>query len=218
MELKGKKMAFLGDSITEGVGVEDLNNLYWKRIEQQTGAICYGYGICGTRIAVQKQPSGEPSFDLYFGSRVDDMIEDADVVVVFGGTNDFGHGDAPFGKDTDRTEESFCGAFHVLLQKLIHRYPDAQLVVMTPLHRSSENDLGVNEFGIRRERPLEEYVDAIIRISGYYGVPVLDLFRTSGLQPAVPVLQERFMPDGLHPNDLGQKKMADKLLGFLKSL
>lgn len=218
MELKGKKIAFLGDSITEGAGVENPDNFFWKRIGRLTGAECYGYGIGGTRIAPQHSQSAEERWDNDFGSRVDEMIPDADVVVVFGGTNDFGHGDAPFGRYADRTTDTFCGAFAVLLEKLINRYPDAQLVVMTPLHRSSENELGVNEWGVRRDFPLESYVDAILALSGQYSVPVLDLFRTSGLQPAVPVLKERYMPDGLHPNDLGHEKIANRLIGFLQSL
>ena len=53
------------------------------------------------------------------------MIPDADIVVVFGGTNDFGWGDAPLGTMEDRREDTFYGAYHLLLQKLIDRYPDA---------------------------------------------------------------------------------------------
>lgn len=218
MELKNKKIAFLGDSITEGFGVADPDNIFWNVIARRSGAECYGYGIGGTRITPQINPSADPNWDRYFASRVEDMIPDADAVVVFGGTNDFGHGDAPMGTLTDRTEQSFCGAFRLLLEKLILRYPQAQIVVMTPLHRDGENQLGANEIGLRREIPLEGYVDAIIAISGYYGIPVLDLYRVSGLQPAVPVLKERYMPDGLHPNDLGHARLADKLMGFLSIL
>ncbi|MGN1000233.1 MAG: SGNH/GDSL hydrolase family protein [Faecousia sp.] len=61
-------------------------------------------------------------------------------------------------------------------------------------------------------------MDAITAISGYYGIPVLDLFRVSGIQPSVPVLKERYIPDGLHPNDLGYERIAEKLLGFLRAL
>lgn len=218
MELKGKKIAFLGDSITEGHGVDDPNHIFWKRIESSCGADCYGYGIGGTRVAIQQSSSEEEHWDQYFASRVESMIPDADIVVVFGGTNDFGHGDAPFGMFSDRTEESFCGAYHMLLQKLIQRYPKSQIVTMTPLHRDSENMLGFNEKGVRRDHTLEEYVDAVIAISGYYGIPVLDLYRVSGMQPAVPILKELYMPDGLHPNDLGHQRIADKVIGFLHTL
>lgn len=215
MNLTNKKIAFLGDSITEGAGVADLNNVFWNRIASLTGAKCYGYGIGGTRIAPQLIPSAETAWNQYFESRVNQMIPDADVIVVFGGTNDFGHGDASFG-DLEGTEKhSFCHALHNLLLTLIERYPYAQLVIMTPLHRLSEDELGVNELGIRRDHRLADYVDAIIEIAGYYSVPVLDLYRVSGLQPRVDILRELYMPDGLHPNDLGHQRIAEKLIGFL---
>lgn len=66
------------------------------------------------------------------------MEPEADVIVVFGGTNDFGHGDAPLGTMSDRTPYTFYGACHVLIRKLLERYPEAELVFMTPLHRYVE--------------------------------------------------------------------------------
>lgn len=39
MELQGKKIVFLGDSITEGIGVKNPDNIYWKRFESD-GAKC----------------------------------------------------------------------------------------------------------------------------------------------------------------------------------
>lgn len=218
MNLIDKKIAFLGDSITEGVGVSKIENVFWKRVAERTGAKAYGYGVGGTRIAPQHNPDSNAIMGQFFGSRVTGMIPDAEVVVVFGGTNDFGHGDAPFGDVSSRDETTFCGALHKLIRDLIERYPQAQLVLMTPLHRSGENELGYNEFGVRRDHRLEDYVNAIQTIAGYYGIPVLDLFRTSGLQPAVSILKERYMSDGLHPNDAGHERIADKLIGFLTML
>ena len=219
MELKGKKIAFLGDSITEGVGVADMENAYWNRIAKATGAQSYGYGISGTRIAIQLGHTIDERFDRYFASRIPDMIPDADVIVIFGGVNDFGHGDAPFGVMTDRTEKTFCGAYHMLLQKLIEAYPEALIVAMTPLHCVEEGNPICGSFGgLRRCRDLVEYVDAIKEICAYYAVPVLDLYRLSGIQPKFPILKERYMPDGTHPNDAGHEKIANRLLGFLKSL
>ena len=217
MELKDKKIAFLGDSITEGTGVSDPSNIYWNILARETGAKCFGYGIGGTRIAVQREPSWNPLFDRHFASRVEEMIPDADIIVVFGGTNDFGHGDAAFGTMEDRTEETFCGAMHCLLQKLIARYPLAQIVVMTPLHRLVEHYV-YNELGVRQAADLEEYVNAIMKIAAYYGIPVLDLYRVSGLQPNVPALWEQYMADGVHPKDAGHARIAQKLKGFLNTL
>lgn len=218
MELKGKKIAFLGDSITEGVGTSSLENVYWRVVEKLTGATCIGYGISGTRIAPQHKKAPDGLFEEYFASRVDEMEKDVDTVVVFGGTNDYGHGDAPFGKLTDREESTFCGAFHVLLKKLLNKYPDAEIIVMTPLHRLNESDTTYNGWGARREHTLQDYVDAICSISAYYGLPVLDLYRTSGIQPEIPVIQEHYMPDGLHPNDAGNQKIAQRFIGFMQTI
>lgn len=218
MELKNKKIAFLGDSITEGYGISSLDHIYWNVLAQKTGAVCYGYGISGTRIAPNITPSQDPCCDFYFASRVEDMIPDAEIVVVFGGTNDYGHGDAPMGSVDSYDERTFCGAFHGLLQKLINRYPDAHLIVMTPLHRLHDTDCTCNEWGVRRQCGLRGYVDAITEIAACYGIPVLDLFRTSGLQPDIPILRERYMPDGLHPNEAGHQRIAQRLIGFLRML
>lgn len=219
MDLTNKSIVFLGDSITEGTGTSDPSRIYWNVVAKRTGSVCHGYGIGGTRIARQRVPSQETRWDRHFGSRVDAMIPDVDIVVVFGGTNDFGHGDAPLGAFADRTEQSFFGAFHVLLQKLIEKYPSAQQLVMTPLHRLNEDDNPFkNELAYADGKTLEEYVDAIIRVAAYYGILVLDLFRTSGMQPRMPFLQERYMPDGLHPNDAGHELIARRLIGALRSL
>ena len=49
MELKGLKINFLGDSITEAAGVSNFENVYWKRIKNEYGAeVVRGYGIGGT--------------------------------------------------------------------------------------------------------------------------------------------------------------------------
>lgn len=216
MEIAGKTVAFLGDSITEGVGVSEISKRYTDVFGALTGAVVLNYGISGTRIAKQKNPSPTEQWDLDFISRVDAMDRFADAVVVFGGTNDFGHGDAPLGKFTDRTEYTFYGACHVLYRKLIEKYPDAEIVIVTPLHRLSES-AEINEYGLPCA-PLKKYVEAIREVAEYYSLPLLDLYKNSGMQPSVEILREKYMPDGLHPSDAGAEKIADKLRDFFLSL
>ena len=146
------------------------------------------------------------------------MDETADIIAVFGGTNDYGHGNAPFGKLTDFTPETFCGAVNFVAKSLIEKYPDALIVFMTPTHRLGEKGRIKNENGIRNDAELKDYVDAIIKICGEYSVPVLDLYRVSGIQPSIEIMREKYMPDGLHPNKAGNAKIASVLEGFLKSL
>lgn len=219
MELKGKKINFLGDSITEGVGVSCAKHRYPDLIAADCGCIVRNYGISGTRIARQYHPTVDnPSFDLDFPSRVADMDPDADIIVVFGGTNDFGHGDAPIGQMSDRTKDTFYGGLHELYTALINRYPEAKIVILTPLHRLNEDNPRGDGLKPEDVGTLAVYTNIIREVAQWYSLPVLDLFAASGMQPRVPVIQEKYVPDGLHPNDAGQRILADKLISFLKAL
>ena len=212
MKLQGLKINFLGDSITEGHGCSSAEACFASRIMAQYGALTRNYGIGGTRLARQTQPSDNPRHDLDFPGRVAEMDPDADVVVVFGGTNDFGHGDAPFGTPADRTADTFCGALHELYTSLLEKFPRAQFVIITPLHRSTENEPNMHG------KVLKDYVDAIRAAAEYYSLPVLDLWAAYGVQPAVPVMKEAYMPDGLHPNDAGHVILTDKIAKFIENL
>ena len=48
MELKGKKICFLGDSITEGHGVSCKENIYCNILAQKHGFTALNYGTGGT--------------------------------------------------------------------------------------------------------------------------------------------------------------------------
>jgi lysophospholipase L1-like esterase len=209
MELKGKKINFLGDSITEGVGASEYAHCYVEQFAAATGAVCRNYGISGTRIAKRRVPYENPEFDRYYASRVPEMDPDADVVVVFGGTNDYGHGDAPLGEMIDRTVWTYYGALHVLFTALIEKYPTAQIVILTPLHREDEE---------KRTPILKPFVDATRQVAEYYSLPVLDLWANYGIQPRIPVMKNMYVPDGLHPNDAGHGILANKLRAFLEQL
>ena len=216
MELKGTKINFLGDSITEGAGTSSHDKMFTMLIEREYGAICQNYGIGGTRIARQKTPT-EEKWDRDFISRVPEMDNDADIVVVFGGTNDFGHGDAPLGTMSDRTPYTFYGALHCLYTALTEKYLDVPVVILTPLHRLNED----SPKGDNKPEPvgtLKEYVNIIREVAEYYSFPVLDLYKESGLQPKVPVIQQKYIPDGLHPNDDGNAILAHKIARFLETL
>lgn len=219
MELKNKKINFIGDSITEGCGTTGPDKNFCSIIKREYGAICRNYGISGTRISKQSEPFTEEN-ERDFCSRVGEMDPDADVVVVFGGTNDFGHGTAVIGTMEDRTPYTFFGALHTLFISLIEKYSEAEIVVLTPLHRSDCEDSrrGQNWNKITDTGTLKEYVAAIRETAEYYSLPVLDLYATSGLQPNVPVIKERYMPDSVHPNDAGHIILAKKIAVFLENM
>ena len=222
MKLEGLKINFLGDSITEGVGASDRQKTVYHAVLKDIAGLAEArnYGIGGTRFALQKGSDVRPK-DNYvdvnsFCERFDKMDDDADVVVVFGGTNDYGHGDADIGCFEDRTPDTFYGACHCLFSGLIKKYLGKPIIIMTPLHRCNERKIPnkpEGQFGI-----LKEYVDIIREVAEYYSLPVLDLFAYSGLQPEIPEIKTKFVPDGLHPNDNGNAVIAQKLKNFLEAL
>lgn len=216
MELKGKNIFFLGDSITEGVGASEYDKSYVPVFAELSGANVKNYGISGSRIARQKART-DNSYDKDFVERADEMEPNADVIAVFGGTNDFGHGDAKLGDFDSRNEYTFYGAMHCLCIRLLNKYPNVEIVFMTPLHRKKEN-AEIKENGLPNEVPLSGYVAIIKEVARYYGLPVLDLFAGSGLQPEVDIIKQEYMPDGLHPSDKGHKRIAERLYGFLSAL
>ncbi len=217
MELTGKKINFLGDSITEGAGASSPETCYVADMHRLYNlAEARNYGIGGTRIAPQKEVSAETVWDQDFLVRYAKMDDDADFVVVFGGTNDFGHGLAPFGQVGDTAPDTFCGACDTLYKGLKAKYPHAKLAVITPTPRAkaaSPKGEGNKPAG----HVLADYVDAIKQIAAANGLPVLDLFHPQPVGQSDAFPPELFV-DGLHPSDAGHAVLA-KLIGeFLQTL
>jgi hypothetical protein len=56
MKLEGKKINFLGDSITQAHALENIEDSYWNVLKKECGlAEARGYGLGGTRIARQSE-------------------------------------------------------------------------------------------------------------------------------------------------------------------
>lgn len=216
MELKGLKAVFLGDSITEGVGTSSPDKVYWRVLGESTGMQTVGYGVSGTRVARQTQKSVPASFDLDFNLRAESMDKDADIICVFGGTNDYGHGQAPIGSPQDTDVYSFYGALDHLFSYLLTTYPDRFIFFMTPLRRWNEEDPR-GDGNKPPMLPLKGYVDIMREVAERYAIPVLDLYASFGVHPRIPIQRETYMPDGLHPNDAGNARLARVIETFLNT-
>ena len=65
----------------------------------------------------------------------------------------------------------------------------------------------------------QDEIEALMKeVAEFYSVPVLDLFAVSGMQPDVDIIKEKYLPDGLHPSDAENRRIAERLIGFLKAL
>ncbi len=206
---------FLGDSITEGACATAPELCYVERVGAKLGCEVNNCGVSGTRIAPQHQPSECTQFDKDFLQRAVQM-PDADLVFVFGGTNDYGHGDANFGTLTDTDADTFCGAFRTLVNYLINRYGKANICYILPLHRFNEdNPLGEGH----RTNPtvsLKEYINAERTILQQLGVAFLD-FENVLPHPQTNAPTD-FYQDGLHPTNKGHEFIAEQICEYVCSI
>ena len=90
--------------------------------------------------------------------------------------------------------------------------------MLTPLHRCNEENPKGDGYKAHDVAPLKTYVEIIREVAEFYSLPLLDLYKNSGLQPRLPVIQEMYMPDGLHPNDAGYRVLAELVTNALKAL
>ena len=215
-KLEGKKLVFLGDSITEGYGLSNIEHRYTNLIAFDEKAICCNYGISGTRLAYQTVPSEKPSHDFCFIERVEELEADADLVIVFGGANDYGHGDAAFGVFEDRDPYTFYGAVHTLVQKLLAKYERSKIVFLLPLHRGTETQTIVKG-GKLTEVALAQYVQALREVLDFYEISYLNLFEDGKTEEQIAEGLQQYTTDGLHPNEKGHRMLADLVIQYLES-
>ncbi len=157
-----------------------------------------------------------------------------DMVIVFGGTNDFGHNNtAAFGDFLDGAQASlytYYAGLHRLFKGLKQRYPKIPIVVMTPIHHGVEIDnpeYVISPNGSLKEgtngttgKTFKQYVDAIKDVAAYYSLIVIDAYSYSGLSPMTEVGASNrvFFRDGLHPNDAGGEKLARWMMPQLETV
>ena len=224
MELKGKKIAFLGDSITEGVGVSRKENRYEDILcESCELSEIFVNAIAGSRFAYQINPNEDARRQLFFCGRAFLLPTEADIVVVYGGVNDYLNGDAPFGEYGDTKFTTFCGATRFLMNTLRQRFGDKPIVFMTPAHcyykgvRDTELTSRYPDLA-DREKPLPAYIEIIEKTAKEFGIYILDLYNGLGIDPNIPEHKEKYTVEGLHFNDEGHKVIAERLEEFLRSL
>ena len=229
----GKACAFLGDSITDGVGT---TKAYWSWMADLIGIKPTEYGVNGeqwTGVLSQAQTMKKSGNDY-------------DAIFVFAGTNDF-HASVQLGdwyaeKEEDvnwdgTTEKHKCRVFNAdintfrgrinnALSFLKKNYPTKQIILMTPIHRgyatfSSSNVQPDETYANRVGLYISDYVNVVKEAGDIWSVPVIDLFSDSGLFPIYDEYDQYMHTSGsdeLHPNALGHQRLAQVIAKHLNSI
>lgn len=214
MNGKIKKIAFLGDSITAGAWVTK-EEIYLSRVGAALGVQVQNLGVSGTRIAKQSHHVAlhPDAFDEEFLVRAKRIDGDADFVFVFGGTNDYGHGDADLGELGDATPYTFFGAAKLLTDYLVSAFGREKVCFLLPLPRVGEErpDGDGVPYKTKSVGPLLLYVRALMQVLDSVNVDYIDL---RGVFP--PEKLSALTADGLHPNAEGHKLIADEIIKYLR--
>lgn len=223
---KGKKVAILGDSISDP-GVCKTN--YYVYLANDLGIVPCVYAVSGHQWSAIKGQAEKLKAE---------HGDDVDAIFVFVGTNDY-FVNAPLGqwwtytmepsdwrgskepaprRNFAMAKDTVRGRINIAMSFLKDSFPDAQIVLMTPIHRGYANfHFGNNiqseeTFGNPRGLHIEDYVDVVKEASGVWSVPVIDLYAESGLFPIRDSHAKYFKSatdDRLHPNALGHWRLAE---------
>lgn len=204
--LHGKKIAFLGDSITT---TKYATHNYWQLIGEKTGCICLNYGVAKSRLATVEGDDVDS-----FVTRAAAMDTSADCVVVMGGTNDVGlH--TLLGEWASEDVTTFYGAMNALIILLRTNYPGKPIIFCTPIKRKHDTDNGfpdtmadLKAASATEQITMQHCVLAIKAKCARHGIPVIDLAEHSGFSPETPEYYYS-ESDNLHPSALGYVRIAN---------
>lgn len=206
---KPQSIGCLGDSITYGLGGTSWTT---KLSELCNIPTVYNYGVSGTTI-ITNGTTG-------FIDRIPNMVKDLDVIILWGGVNDF--------MWTNQSKEVFKANFEKVVKALLDKYPKAKIVGLTPMkfkYTASADGIltrAWNEPNSQSGVLLKDYVDVEIEIFNKYSIEYKDLFNESGIScEHNGQANEYFVGNGdlLHPNEKGNLLvLAPKIANKINSL
>ena len=210
IDFSDKKIACLGDSITAATNLEGQENYlkmsypYQLREVLNVGEVV-NLGIGGSSIGRY--------WENAFVDRYREIPEDCDIIIVMGGTNDgFCASEKELGSLEEREKRTFAGDLDELLKGLKKDYPDAEIVLVTPLPNILHDML-------RRDReyllPQASFVTIMKQLAEEYEIPLIDLYHSGILDSHDAAVIHSFIPDGVHGNKMGYRYLAEHIAAEL---
>lgn len=201
----GKRWVAMGDSITDG----NAGTPYPTIIGEKWGMTVNNIASSGKWLSTYNGMEGIPI-----------NCGETDYITFWGGINDFKGSDAvPLGtmEDAPARDTTFYGALHYICRTLIAAHPKAKIGFITPMRcvfKEFDEENQTNANG----NTLDQFADAMIEVCGYYGIPVLDMFRENNMSPYISAINSRYYADGLHPNSEGYVRLSNRIERFMMGL
>ena len=210
LDFSDKKIACLGDSITQAANLEGMEDYqqysYPTKLAEILGAEeVVNLGIGGSSIGRYWQDA--------FVDRYMDIPEDTDLILVMGGTNDgFCLHRENVGNFEERSPRTLIGDLNELMRGLKENYPDAEVVFVTPLPNVLHDILRKDRPELMSQRVI---VDSMIALAREYEFDVIDLYDSNLLDSHDAAVISNYMPDGVHCNPDGYRILAEHIAADL---
>ena len=205
-DFSNKKIACLGDSITEGSNLDKMENYkqysYPSVLKNILGAEeVYNLGIGGSSYGRY--------WDKPFVERYKEIPADTDIILVMGGTNDgFAASEKELGSLSEKKPATFYGDVDELMRGLRENYPEAKIIFATPLPNILHDYL-------RKQRdyllPQATFANAVKELAAQYDIDVIDLYNSNLLDTHDAQVISTYMPDGVHGNPAGYQVLAEHM-------
>ena len=200
------KIACLGDSITEGSNLDKMENYQQysypsvlKNILQAEEV--YNLGVGGSSYGRY--------WDNAFVDRYKEIPEDADIILVMGGTNDgFAASTKELGSLEEKKARTFYGDVDELMRGLKKDYPNAKIIFATPLPNVLHDYLRAQRDYLLPQRV---YANAVKELAAQYQIDVIDLYNSNLLDTHDAQVISNYMPDGVHGNPAGYQVLAEHM-------
>lgn len=222
MDYQGKYFSILGDSIStlEGYSQPDFAAFYDTEKKLLSGVLTpadtwWGQVVdaLGGRLLVNNSFSGStvcklPAYEIEsYGcsdERTGRLRSDAvtpDVIMVYIGTNDWGHGLAPTPNGWHTGPLTvFSEAYRTMLEKLQINYPEAEIWCFTlAVSKFPEGTFPYRYRGYH----MEEYCNVIRTLAAQYGCRLIDLYHNAEPYETI---------DDFHPSARGMQTLATAVI------
>ena len=211
--LEGKRIVFLGDSITLGYSLSDYNDRFATRICEKFHATEINHGITGTLVA--KAGMNRTDSNAYI-DRIS-CVKGGDFIVIFGGTNDYFWSDRPIcPPDGEQGIDYFSCSVDQILQYCCDIGAQARTLIVTPYpHNGIGNYQGGSSYdtSCRHDtcdvnfngHTLSDYVAVLETACARKHIACLNLHTADGFDWKI------HTTDGCHPNAGGHQWLAEKI-------
>nr|WP_319473955.1 SGNH/GDSL hydrolase family protein [uncultured Sphaerochaeta sp.] len=174
----------------EGVDVTCVEHTWWYLLKERTGLqLLMNEAYSGSRIS---RTGVRPRSSSFLDDRRQQRLS-GDIIIVFGGTNDWGQAEEP------TTMEIFQEAYKTLVRDMLRNHSSSELYFCTPLQRT---DRALDEENIHHWSQLDLARSIREIVAGHEGANFIDLAR-------YPIKAgDGLLSDGLHPTRKGMEVLA----------